>query len=77
MPSCTRATDSLTTRLLMGTEVEAGQGTMTVIASCTATGAHIFVTTKVWGTYHDRVTAVLDISLANLELDYVDLLLIH
>jgi glycerol 2-dehydrogenase (NADP+) len=37
----------------------------------------IFVTTKIWVTYHDRVEENLDMSLERLGLDYVDMLLIH
>ncbi|KAK9475383.1 NADP-dependent oxidoreductase domain-containing protein [Dipodascopsis tothii] len=37
----------------------------------------LVVTTKVWGTYHSRVAEALELSLANLGLDYVDLYLMH
>jgi glycerol 2-dehydrogenase (NADP+) len=37
----------------------------------------IFVTTKLWCTYHSRVEEGLDKSLKSLGLDYVDLFLIH
>lgn len=37
----------------------------------------IFVTTKIWCTYHSRVEEGLDKSLKSLGLDYVDLLLMH
>jgi len=37
----------------------------------------IFVTTKLWCTYHSRVEEALDKSLKSLGLDYVDLFLVH
>lgn len=37
----------------------------------------IFVTTKLWCTYHSRVEEALDLSLKSLGLDYVDLYLMH
>ncbi|KAJ8098010.1 NADP-dependent oxidoreductase domain-containing protein [Lipomyces tetrasporus] len=37
----------------------------------------IFLTTKLWGTYHTDPEANLDISLKKLGLDYVDLYLVH
>jgi len=37
----------------------------------------IFVTTKLWCTYHSRVEQGLDLSLKSLGLDYVDLFLVH
>jgi glycerol 2-dehydrogenase (NADP+) len=37
----------------------------------------VFITTKLWCTYHDRVEENLDLSLQALGLDYVDLYLMH
>lgn len=37
----------------------------------------VFVTTKLWNTYHRRVEQGLDESLKSLGLDYVDLYLMH
>jgi aldehyde reductase len=36
-----------------------------------------FICTKLWGTYHSRVAENLDISLSRLQMDYVDLYLMH
>jgi diketogulonate reductase-like aldo/keto reductase len=37
----------------------------------------VFVTTKLWCTYHSRVEEALDKSLKSLGLEYVDLYLVH
>jgi glycerol 2-dehydrogenase (NADP+) len=37
----------------------------------------VFVTTKLWCTYHSRVEQACDMSLKSLQLDYVDLYLMH
>jgi len=37
----------------------------------------IFITSKVWGTWHNRVEEALDATLANLGTSYLDLYLIH
>ncbi|OLL21646.1 Glycerol 2-dehydrogenase (NADP(+)) [Neolecta irregularis DAH-3] len=37
----------------------------------------IFVTTKLWCSYHSRIEEAIDLSLKNLGLDYVDLYLMH
>ncbi|KAG5638581.1 hypothetical protein H0H81_011801 [Sphagnurus paluster] len=39
--------------------------------------AEIFITSKLWGTWHSRVEAALDETLANLGTEYLDLYLIH
>ncbi|KAM6502931.1 NADP-dependent oxidoreductase domain containing protein [Amanita muscaria] len=39
--------------------------------------SEIFITSKVWGTYHTRVEECLNETLANLGTDYLDLYLIH
>ncbi|KAJ7785118.1 Aldo/keto reductase [Mycena maculata] len=39
--------------------------------------ADIFVTSKVWGTWHNRVEEALDATLKKLDLEYLDLYLIH
>ncbi|KAG5642345.1 hypothetical protein DXG03_002969 [Asterophora parasitica] len=39
--------------------------------------SEIFITSKVWGTWHSRVEEGLDQTLANLGTDYLDLYLIH
>ncbi|KAI9372078.1 NADP-dependent oxidoreductase domain-containing protein [Aspergillus egyptiacus] len=58
-------------------ESEVGAGIAQAISDGLVTRAEIFVTTKLWCTYHTRVQEALDKSLANLGLDYVDLYLVH
>ncbi|VVT56820.1 uncharacterized protein SAPINGB_P005307 [Magnusiomyces paraingens] len=58
-------------------ENEVGQGIRDAIATGKVTRKDIFVTTKVFVTFHNRVQQSLDESLKNLGLDYVDLLLVH
>jgi len=57
-------------------EDEVGVG----LKSAFASGVHredIFITTKLWCTYHSRVEQNLDMSLKSLGVDYVDLYLMH
>jgi len=59
-----------------GNEDEVGEG----LKEAYATGVKredIFVTTKLWSTYHSRAEKGLDLSLKSLGLDYVDLFLVH
>jgi glycerol 2-dehydrogenase (NADP+) len=59
-----------------GNEDEVGQG----LAAAFKTGIKredVFVTTKLWSTFHSRVEENLDLSLKSLGLDYVDLYLMH
>lgn len=59
-----------------GNETEVGQG----LAEGFAQGIKredVFVTTKLWCTYHSRAEQGLDESLKALGLDYVDLYLMH
>jgi glycerol 2-dehydrogenase (NADP+) len=58
-------------------EEEVGNGIAKAIASGKVTRKDIFITTKVFPTYHSRVEESLNKSLEKLRLDYVDLLLIH
>lgn len=39
--------------------------------------SEVFITSKLWGTYHDRVEECLDQTLADLGTDYLDLYLVH
>ncbi|PQE31561.1 putative aldehyde reductase protein [Rutstroemia sp. NJR-2017a WRK4] len=59
-----------------GNEDEVGQGLKEAFASGVKR-EDIFVTTKLWCTYHTRVEEALDKSLKSLGLDYVDLYLMH
>lgn len=56
-----------------GNEKEVGEG----IRASGVPRSDIFITSKLWGTYHTRVEECLDETLANLGTDYLDLYLIH
>ncbi|KAE8414973.1 NADP-dependent oxidoreductase domain-containing protein [Aspergillus pseudocaelatus] len=58
-------------------EEEVGKGIKEALASGKVKREDLFVTTKLWCTYHSRVEEALDQSLKNLGLDYVDLYLMH
>ncbi|KAL8593770.1 hypothetical protein ACOMHN_059263 [Nucella lapillus] len=61
------------------TEGEVGQAVSEKIKDGTITRKDVFITTKIWDTYHakDRVKLNLEKSLAKLQMSYVDLLLVH
>jgi len=56
-----------------GNEAEVGQG----IVAAGVPRSELFITGKLWSTYHTRVEEQLDITLKDLQTDYVDLFLIH
>ncbi|KAJ9302235.1 hypothetical protein DTO271G3_1101 [Paecilomyces variotii] len=58
-------------------EQEVGNGLREAFASGKVKREDVFVTTKLWCSYHTRVEEALDLSLKNLGLDYVDLYLMH
>ncbi|KAH8656259.1 aldo/keto reductase family protein [Ilyonectria robusta] len=58
-------------------EDEVGKGLKAALASGKVKREDIFVTTKLWCTYHTRVEQNLDLSLKALGLEYVDLYLLH
>ncbi|KAE8350396.1 NADP-dependent oxidoreductase domain-containing protein [Aspergillus coremiiformis] len=58
-------------------EEEVGKGIKDALASGKVKREDLFVTTKLWCTYHSRVEEALDLSLKNLGLDYIDLYLMH
>jgi len=58
-------------------EDEVGAGIAAAIKSGSIKREDLFVTTKLWCTYHTRVEEALDKSLKSLGLDYVDLYLMH
>ncbi|CAO1626812.1 unnamed protein product [Sympodiomycopsis kandeliae] len=58
---------------IYGNETEVGQG----IRASGVPRSEIFVTTKLWGTFHRIPEEGLDLSLSRLGLDYVDLYLMH
>ena len=59
-----------------GNEEEVGKGLKKAFESGVKR-EDVFVTTKLWSTYHKRVQENLEISLEKLGLDYVDLYLMH
>jgi len=58
-------------------EDEVGAGIAAALKSGAIKREDLFVTTKLWCTYHTRVEEALDKSLKSLDLDYVDLYLMH
>lgn len=60
-----------------GNEKEVGQGIQDGLKAAGISRSELFVTTKLWSTYHTRVSENLDKSLQLLGLDYVDLYLMH
>ncbi|EEP76765.1 hypothetical protein UREG_01614 [Uncinocarpus reesii 1704] len=58
-------------------EAEVGEGIGQALKEGIVRREEIFVTTKLWNTYHRKVKEGLEASLKNLGLDYVDLLLMH
>ncbi|OWF38267.1 aldose reductase-like isoform X2 [Mizuhopecten yessoensis] len=65
--------------LIYGNEKEIGEAIKDVIGTGTVKREDLFITTKLWNTYHSkaRVLEGCKESLTNLGLDYVDLYLIH
>ncbi|KAI9323542.1 xylose reductase [Dichotomocladium elegans] len=62
-----------------GNEVEVGRGINKAIAEGIVTREELFVTTKLWNTYHNKANVIpcFEKQLQDLGLDYVDLYLIH
>ncbi|KAI7903618.1 xylose reductase [Cokeromyces recurvatus] len=62
-----------------GNEVEVGRGINKAIKEGVITREEIFVVTKLWNTYHNKtqVRPAFEKQLKDLDLDYVDLYLIH
>lgn len=60
-----------------GNEKEVGEGIKDGLAATGIPRSDLFITTKLWCTYHTRVEQNLDMSLRSLGLDYVDLYLMH
>ncbi|KAL2451922.1 D-galacturonate reductase [Exophiala dermatitidis] len=60
-----------------GNEKEVGEGIKKGLEETGISRSELFITTKLWCTYHTRVEQGLDTSLNLLGLDYVDLYLMH
>ncbi|KAJ6032157.1 hypothetical protein N7540_002889 [Penicillium herquei] len=63
--------------LCYGNENEVGQGIKEAIDAGIVKREDLFVTTKLWCTYHSKVEEGINQSLKNLGLEYVDLYLVH
>lgn len=60
-----------------GNEDEVGQGIKEGLKATGLSRSDLFITTKLWCTYHTRVEENLDMSLKSLDTPYVDLYLMH
>jgi glycerol 2-dehydrogenase (NADP+) len=60
-----------------GNEREVGAALAQVFSEGKIKREDVFITTKLWGTWHNRAEANIDESLKSLGLDYVDLYLMH
>ncbi|PIO33521.1 hypothetical protein AB205_0215360, partial [Aquarana catesbeiana] len=65
--------------LIYGNEVEVGRAIREKIADGTVKREDVFYTSKLWSTFHtpDQVRTALEKSLKDLQLDYIDLYIIH
>lgn len=62
---------------IYGNESEVGEALKEAFEQGLVKREDLFITTKLWCTFHSRAQENLDISLKNLGLDYVDLYLMH
>lgn len=62
---------------IYGNEKEIGQAIKALIEEGTVTREELWITSKVWNDSHHRVIEACEQSLADLQLDYLDLYLVH
>uniref|UniRef100_A0A7S3JZW5 NADP-dependent oxidoreductase domain-containing protein n=1 Tax=Aureoumbra lagunensis TaxID=44058 RepID=A0A7S3JZW5_9STRA len=60
-----------------GNEIQTGQGIRQALAEGICTRSELFIVTKLWNSFHSHVDEAIEKSLRDLDLDYVDLYLIH
>lgn len=65
------------TAFIYRTEAAVGNAITRAISEGLVTREELWITTKVWPTFHDRVSQSVDKSLALLQTSYIDLLLVH
>lgn len=65
------------TAFIYQTEAAVGNAITRAISEGLVTREELWITTKVWPTFHDRVSQSVDKSLALLKTSYIDLLLVH
>ena len=60
-----------------GNEIGVGRGLKKAIAEGIVTREEVFITTKIYGGNYERAGGIIDDALTDLDVDYIDLLLIH
>lgn len=62
---------------IYGNEKDIGEAMSEVLKKEIVTRDELFITSKIWNTYHDNVDLAIETTLKNLRLDYLDLYLVH